>query len=140
MDHLEHQDKKLDLTDKLIFASNVETLWSLKDFFLVLEFLRDTHFTVSFWEDEENWASFGKENKAIGYIWRKYPLIIYQEDAEYKLIDLFAAFPFIIKEAVKDFLQPNYYIEHGKVKDLIPYFPNITKFSINDLWFYTNPT
>lgn len=138
MVHQEHQDKKIDLTDKLIKASAVEELWALKDFYSVAEFLTDRNFNMSFWEGEENWASLSKEDKSIGYLWKKYPLMIYQKDAESLLAETFAVFPYIISVPVIDFLKADYSIEYEKVKDLISNFPNIKNFSINDLWFYTN--
>ena len=120
---------------KRTISSNVD--WEFSIFYLVIETLKSTGVQVSFWEGEENWASILVNNKAIGFIWKKYPLIIIEKEGVTNL------------KRVLIELDPINYIEVESLsKDLFSlddelkeYFGGSIEsdvFTMEDLWFNTN--
>lgn len=120
---------------KRTISSNVD--WEFSIFYLVIDTLKNTGVQVSFWEGEENWASILVNNKAIGFIWKKYPLIIIEKEGVTNL------------KRVLIELDPINYIEVESLsKDLFSlddelkeYFGGSIEsdvFTMEDLWFNTN--
>jgi len=139
MAHQEQKDNLMtDLTSIFIEATNIEMAWVVNEFYSVKDYLETDKFEISFWDGEENWAAIKKDGLPVGYLWKRYPLIIYQQEYETNLNQLFASFPFLKRIPVKDFQAKEYYINYKVAKNFIDYFTAINHFSINDLWFYTN--
>lgn len=112
--------------------------WKHSIFYLVINLLKENNFEISFWDNEENWASIIEGEETKGYIWQKYPLIICEKNTLPKVLNLF-----------KD-LESIYYIEVNSLtkdlfkiddEELYKYFDDDFKFesfTMEDLWFYTN--
>lgn len=111
--------------------------WTHEVFYSVTERLKNNNFEFSFWDGDENWASILIKNTTKGYIWKKYPIIIFEKNA----------LPNVKKE-LKEF-KTIYYLEVNSLnselfqidEELNKYFDNFIdfkSFTIEDLWFQTN--
>lgn len=121
---------------KKIIASNVN--WSVSLFYLVLETLRDNNLNLSFWEGEENWASILINNKVVGYIWRKYPLVVVEKkissEIKYILKDIEGIYFIEVDLLNVDLFK----IEDESIKVYFENFNNFNSFTMEELWFQTN--
>ena len=121
---------------KKVFASNV--YWSISLFYLVLEKLRDSNIDLSFWEEEENWASIIIDNNVCGYIWRKYPLIIIEDKISSEIKDILNVIEGIYFIEVGSLNVDLFKIEDENIKVYFESFNKYNSFTMEDLWFYTN--
>lgn len=78
----------INITDKVTRAKEKDVLWRPSEFNSFLQWLnRDKQLTLSYWDDEENWASLLRGGVILGYIWNRYPLI-FIDKSESNLISL----------------------------------------------------
>lgn len=124
----------INLTNTITSSINLNVLWKIQGFYLWKEYFEKLDYQISFWEEEESWATILKEDNIVGYIWYENPLVILKE-------------PFIgLHDCVvetsavilihNDFSEKIFNIDDG-IKE--KYFPHLDiLFSIDDLWFYSN--
>ncbi len=112
--------------------------WKHSIFYLAINTLDNNEFKVSFWDDEENWASIIGDKVTTGYIWQKYPLIICEKnimpDVRKALINIENIYYIEVDSLTEDLF---------KIEDqnLYKYFDDnidFKSFTIEDLWFNTN--
>ena len=121
---------------KKVIANNVN--WAFSMFYIVIDTLKNNGVNASFWEGEENWASILVNNKAVGYVWKKYPLIILEKDIasliKEQLKDIEVICYIEVDSLNKDFFK----IEGDELKGYFENFHNFNSFTMEDLWFQTN--
>lgn len=121
---------------KEVIATDIA--WPINFFFEAIEKLSKTEFEISFWKDEENWASMYVENAVIGYVWSKHPLVF-----------ITSQYAGIVKEHLKDcsyitfievasLFETEFRLNYNELKDEIDFGLSDDGFSAEDLWFYTN--
>src|ERR1041384_3583546 len=81
--------------------------WTFSTFYRVIEILEKNGVGLSFWEGEENWATIHLNSKTVGYVWKKYPIVILEKTPA-----------FLIKEQLKDIDTINYIEVELLTKDL----------------------
>lgn len=112
--------------------------WQFSIFYDVVEALENDGFDTSFWEGEENWALISYNDEGIGYIWKKYPLIILEKDKALlikKNLKNINVISYIEPESIDNDL---YRIDDNNLKSFIDIPHDIIELTMNDLWFYTN--
>jgi hypothetical protein len=126
------------LTDifKQIIARNIN--WSTSLFYLVLETLKGSNIDLSFWEGEENWASILINNKVVGYIWRKYPLVVIEKKISSEIKDILKDIEGIYFIEVDSLNEDLFKIEDEETKVHFENFNNFNSFTMEELWFQTN--
>jgi len=117
---------------------NSSTLWSVVDFYKGIQILKEEGVGISYWSDEENWASLLFNEEAAGYMWKKYPLLIHNYlvrdiviNERLRLLEVFFLEVTSVKSAELSISDGKYDIELGGEL-------NLTCFSAEDLWFSTN--
>jgi len=126
------------ITKQIKEAIAVNALWVVSDFYYFLEKLNDKGFETSHWIGEENWATILFNDKLIGFIWQKYPLIFIKEDHADELTVFIDEFKYIILIKSKDLITPEFTLDMDKdLTDRIGSWTDIKGFSAEDLWFHT---
>lgn len=135
---VQYDGKMKDLTDifKQVFASNIN--WSITLFYLVLEKMQGNNIDLSFWEGEENWTSIIINNKIVGYVWRKYPLVVVEKKISSEIKNILKDIEGIYFIEVDLLTEDLFKIEDEKVKVYFGNFNNINSFTMEELWFLTN--
>ncbi|MGU3377172.1 hypothetical protein [Chryseobacterium sp. M5A1_1a] len=127
------------ITEKIKSALLYDGNWKFSDFYLNVELLKNNDIQVSFWEDEEYWATLLSNNKVIGYIWKKYPLLIIEKNYQNAISLNTNQCPFlctiIVENLDNKILKLDYNILKNQLSD---WEIDYNKFSANDLWFNTN--
>ncbi|ALR31282.1 hypothetical protein ATE47_12445 [Chryseobacterium sp. IHB B 17019] len=128
-----------DITIKIKNALSYKGNWKISDFFFIIELLEKNRIDISFWENEENWATLLNDNIAIGYLWKMFPILII-EDNYLNLVKLnLQNYTFINTINVENLSFKTLKLEDGILSDYLDNnIINYNKFSANDLWFYTN--
>ncbi|GAB4044458.1 hypothetical protein [Spirosoma litoris] len=127
-----------DITQQVKSAIYQNSHWSISLFFNVIENMRRKGYEISYWENEENWAIVLVENKPIGYLWQKHPLFFIKPMYFTVLKDLlFNDGPIEIIE-VDDFVGKLFKIDYHLLNDQFDFGIDPERFSIEDLWFYSN--
>jgi hypothetical protein len=112
--------------------------WVFSIFYLSMAKLETEGIELSFWEEEENWASILLNNKTVGYIWKKYPIVILERKISSKvqeqLIDINIIYYIEVDYLNKDLFR----IEDDELKAYFGDFDNFNSFTMEDLWFQTN--
>ena len=121
---------------KRIIASNIN--WSTSLFYLVLETLKGSNIDLSFWEGEENWASILINNKVVGYMWRKYPLVVIERKRSSEIKDLLNDIEGIYFIDVDSLNKDLFKMEDEDIKVHFENFNNFDSFTMDELWFQTN--
>jgi len=119
-------------------AISSHTDWMINTFYKVIEVLRKKDVRISFWEGEENWASILIDNKTVGYIWRKYPLIVIKKNSVPNLISLLSNQKIINYLEVDSLDKELLRIEDSELAEFLDGYSNLSSFTIEDIWFYTN--
>lgn len=115
---------------------SVNALWSVSDFFFVLEEIEKGGLKASFWRNEENWAAISDGENEVGYLWQKYPLAIilsnYQEHIEKASKEL----GYLVIVPVDDLRKETFCIDGDMIFNNL-FDPTLNKesFSATDLWF-----
>ncbi|MGD1841116.1 MAG: hypothetical protein ACFB0B_09495 [Thermonemataceae bacterium] len=127
-----------DITDTFKNAIKSNLSWSMDDFYQLVETIREKTYEVSFWENVENWATISKHGQVEGYLWSKYP-VIFVSASQWELINyLKDAYRLMAVIDVEDLKQKEFQLNHAVLKDYLEEGVHYTKFSVSDLWFYTN--
>lgn len=139
MDHLGTNSFDMkDITKKIKSAISQNVLWALNMFYDFIEQLRAYNIQVSYWEGEENWATLIIAEKPIGYLWKKYPLFIVEENQRENLSEILEKNNFISVILVKNLNDEILSLNYNDLKDFFDYGLDYNKFSATDLWFQTN--
>jgi hypothetical protein len=129
----------IDLTPYLEKAINTDTLWSIGDFYIFLDILKDAGIYISHWEGEEDWANISIDKLEIGYIWRKYPFMFILS----KHLDLIKwvldIYPFLVIIKVDRLTEENFTLIFNDILiNRVSSTINVKGFSANDFWFYNS--
>lgn len=127
-----------DITEKIKSAINQNVLWSISIFYDIIEQLTDKNLQLSYWEGEENWATIIIKEKPVGYLWKKYPLLILEDNKRDNLNEIIAKYSFLSIILVDNLNSEILSLKYDGLEDLIDYGFDYTKFSATDLWFQTN--
>lgn len=127
-----------DITTLIKEVSSKNIIWGVDVFYAVIEQLRSKGYYISFWDNEENWATIIFDDKIIGYLWNKFPLAFvisqYVNDISISL----KAFDCVIFIEVNNLTSKELKIDYNDLKDKIDFGIDYDGFSAEDLWFYTN--
>lgn len=129
---------KNDISSKFKKLGTKKVAWPIKEFFEVRIKLIKEAFEESYWEGEENWVSLSTRNDAVGYIWRRHPLIICKESFFIEIQkSLNSKFPFIEYIKVTELGSPELIIDSELA---LEFFDQQFEcpISAEDIWFYTN--
>jgi hypothetical protein len=127
-----------DVTDifKQLISSDIN--WTHSTFYSIIEALKFGEFNLSFWEGEENWATILTENKVVGYVWKKYPLIVINREIsdiiKDKVNDIHNLFCIEVDSLEND----TFKIEDVNLHGHFGNFSKFEKFTMEELWFETN--
>jgi hypothetical protein len=128
----------IDITQDVRSAISQDVLWAVEMFFIIKEQLKNNGYEILFWENEENWATIDIEDRSIGFIWKRYPLIfIIDEDAK-PIENLLKDYDFMTFIEVADFKAEILKINYQEFKDRIEFGLNQDQFSVYDFWSATN--
>lgn len=109
--------------------------WSSSIFFSMLK-MSNSIFKISNEEIEENWASIFSDREVIGYIWKKYPLVIIISDYLEIFIREVENHSEVIIIPVESLQEKQFIIDKELLCDL--HFEGNDKLvSAEDLWFNT---
>lgn len=128
----------IDITEILKKVTNSNTYWSLSIFYDVLEIFKNHNIKFSFWDGEENWASVLNSDEVIGFLWKKYPLIIIEKENVVQIRELLKKIEGITYLEVESVNEDLFRIDSKSVKEYFDHFPKFDSFTIEELWFYTN--
>src|SRR5690606_21030035 len=93
---------------------------------------------VSYWENEENWATLICDEKVVGYLWKKYPVLFLQSGYFDKISSTVKNCKYLSLILVND-LDSNFLkLDFTDLKDYFEDGLDYSKFSATDLWFQTN--
>lgn len=126
------------ITQKIKSAINQNILWSPSIFFEFIESLKKKKIEVSYWEEEENWATLIIDKKPIGYLWKRYPVLFIQSDNLNKLNTMIENSEYLSSIIVDDLNAEVLTLDYNGLKDYFEYGVDYNKFSATDLWFQTN--
>jgi hypothetical protein len=128
--------KNLTAIFRKVFESKAN--WAISAFYLALKILKANKINLSFWEGEENWASILSNNKTVGYIWKKYPLVVLEKeiasDIKNYLKDIEEIFYIEVVSLDRDMFK----IDDDELKGCFENFNSFNSFTFEDLWFQTN--
>lgn len=126
-----------DITRSIEKAISQNVLWR-QEFSGVIKKLQDNGYIISFWENEENWASILLDNNIIGYMWEKYPLVFIKAQYSDSVKRLLTEEQPIVFIDVNDITEKAFIINYSALKDYIDYGLSDDGFSAEDFWFVTN--
>lgn len=124
----------INLTKKIENSNNLNLLWKINGFYLWKELFETLGYQISFWDNEENWATILQEGDIIGYIWNINPLVILKKHIT-EIGNFLHQYPVEIL-IYGDFSDKNFILDTECHEKYFPYLSNL--FSIDDLWFYSN--
>ncbi len=127
-----------DITECIKQAISTEVLWGLEEFYFFLNRVKETSFKISYWDGEENWATISVNGEAIGYVWRKYPLIFLVTEMVEKLTELTDEFNYVILIRVSS-LTSRELVVHSELYliDRLGCINYEVAVSASDIWFDT---
>ncbi len=126
------------ITQEIKNAINQNVLWSIGMFFDFIENLRNEKIEVSYWEGEENWATLIIDEKPIGYLWKKYPVLFIQKGYLNKVKTIIDNYTYLSSIIVDDLNTEVLKLDYVDLKDYFEYGIDYSKFSATHLWFLTN--
>jgi hypothetical protein len=125
-----------DITEQIKQAINVNALWSVSDFFYLLEKLHNLGFEAN-WEEGEHCTGFSLDGDVFGYIWKSYPLVFVREDHINGIRRIADDLDYIVFIASKDLVSPEFAISmDDDLTDRISFWFDKDSFSANDFWFH----
>jgi len=127
-----------DITKNIKNAIAQDVPWGIDLFFSAIELLKENNYQLSYWENEENWAILIIKNEPIGYMWKKYPLIIILNNHLINIKVTLTMYQFLNYIGVDDLDEEGFTLDYSLLTDYLEYGVNYDKFSASDLWFYTN--
>lgn len=135
-EQLDNEMKEISGIIKNTISSNID--WAFSMFYLVIDVLKSAGIQVSFWEEEENWGSILVNNKTIGYIWKKYPLIIIEKEGIPNFKNMLAGHAPINFIEVDSLGLDLFRLDDGELKGYFDSSIDFDSFTMEDLWFNTN--
>ena len=127
-----------DITNIINEVGSTEMMWSTELFYSVIEEIGNNEFEVSFWEDEENWASVLVNKETIAYVWKKYPLVLRSSKVSENLKKILKDYNFICFIEVNSLRGKELKIDSKRLTNLVSFDFDTESFSAEDLWFQTN--
>lgn len=121
---------------KKVTSSNIN--WEYSIFYFIIDRLNESSYNISFWDNEENWASIIEEEKIIGYVWRKYPLIICEMRVMLSLMNLLQEIESVDYIGVSSLIKDLFKIDDHSLYKYFDGDLNFDSFTMEDLWFNTN--
>ncbi len=128
--------KEINKIIKDAVSSNID--WMFSVFYLVIDELKNAGIQVSFWDGEENWASILVNNKTIGYIWKKYPLIIIEKKDSLDIKSVLIGHDSISYIEVDSLSGDFFRLDDNELKEYFDNSIDFDSFTMEDLWFNTN--
>ncbi|WP_142686761.1 hypothetical protein [Chitinophaga polysaccharea] len=126
-----------DITHSIEKAINQDVLWR-QGFFNIIKKLEGNGYIISFWENEENWASILLGDEIIGYMWEKYPLVFIKSQYSDSIKSLLSEGQPIVFIDADEMTEKAFIINYEALKDYIDYGLPDDGFSAEDFWFVTN--
>lgn len=129
--------KMRNITQAFKQAVSSDANWMFNTFYLVIDELDEVGIQVSFWEGEENWASILVDDSIAGYIWKRYPLIVFERGY---LPDLKTTISNIgnISCIELDSLNRELLKLDEAFKPYFDTYLDFSSFTMEELWFTTN--
>lgn len=127
-----------DITTILENVLDRDTDWQHSLFYSFTESLNNLDFDVSFWEGEENWATVIYNTQAVGYVWKKYPLIFLTKETSTSIKDLRKDFEEITILEVDKLNVDLFKLKNSGTIDYFGENLDFDSFTAEDLWFATN--
>ncbi|GAB0157661.1 hypothetical protein CHRYSEOSP005_29410 [Chryseobacterium sp. Alg-005] len=124
------------VTEKIKRALLHNGNWKFSDFYSIIDLLKNTNINISFWENEENWATLISDSNVVGYLWKEHPLLII-EPCYLNNINL-ANYSFLNIITTPNLNAQNLKLDDNLLNDYLISNIDHDKFSANDLWFFTN--
>lgn len=134
--HQETQDRMINITKFIKQATSTDIFWQMRERNLFLSYLNSIGCQINYSEEENNWAVVSLNEETFMYVWANYPLVFIKNDIS--ISNLIARLNGITVVYVQDFNEENFCIDFDEVKDYLDYIEHKDKFSVVDLWFYTN--
>ncbi len=125
------------ITNEIRNARSQNIMWSLNEFYIVIEKLLNYPFEVDIPDEQVNWSEIIRNHELIGYIWKKYPLIFITKEYSKKIESYLIEHPWITFIAVDSLINIELTIDVKEFTDVIGWFPNTHAFSAEDLWFHS---
>lgn len=135
-EQLDNEMKEISEIIKSTVSSKID--WMFSVFYLVIDVLKSSGIQVSFWEGEENWGSILVNNKTIGYIWKKYPLIIIEKEGIPDFKNMLTGHAPINFIEVDSLGQDLFRLNDDELKRYFDSSIDFDSFTMEDLWFSTN--
>jgi hypothetical protein len=127
----------MDITNAFLKASKANLLWKINDFHLALEKLKNNGYEVSYWVDEENWATISKAN-IIGYLWTRYPLMMIEDKYADHVRQYLKDFQYVVYVETSSLQSEEYRIDFSRLQDIFDGPLQKRLLSFEDIWFFTN--
>ncbi|WP_333662216.1 hypothetical protein [Chishuiella changwenlii] len=129
----------MDLTDIINRVVKLDlSNWRFNSFFITTDEFKRKGLNVSFWENEENWASISNaDNITVGYLWNKYPLLFIDSRYLSLLSDTFNENNDLTIISA-DALHSDLFRMDDDLMILFDSYINLNSFTAEDLWFGTN--
>lgn len=125
------------ITKDLRNARSQNIMWSLNEFYNVIEKLLNYPFEVDIPDEQENWTEITINHELIGYIWKKHPLIFITKEYSNIIQSYLKEYPWITYITVDTLISVELTIDFLEFKDILNWFPNTYAFSAEDLWFHS---
>ena len=129
------------ITEDIQSLINGDVNWSPSAFYAVIDILNEMGIGVSFWDGEENWASISNlDNKVSGYVWLKYPLVVYERSIRPAIPD---ALDDVLPDGVfclevETLNEDLFTIDDESLHQYFDGFFDFSSFTMEDVWFHTN--
>lgn len=126
------------ITSDIKKAIQINVVWSVDEFYLFLETARINNFDISYWDDEETWATLLLDSVMVGYVYRKFPLVLLSVNDKDDVRNLLSAFEYIAPICVSDLASAELIIDGDPViVDRFGWLEYGQPLSATDIWFYT---
>ncbi|RCH56677.1 hypothetical protein DJ568_02125 [Mucilaginibacter hurinus] len=111
--------------------------WSIATFYSFLDALNNDCFSVSYPEDEENWATVMQSDIEVAFVWKRLPLITVKKDVVDKIKTITNSFHNTMVVVVDSLSSIELKLTNSDHKEYFGSGLNYSGFSANDLWFYS---
>jgi hypothetical protein len=126
------------ITKDIKKAIATDTLWSVNEFHEFLIAATNKGFKVGYDYNEDNWAVISLNNNNAGYIWQKYPLLIFSQGYITTVTTLLADYSFLVSIAVSDLTADELVVNSDQdFFDRFHFMCYDQPISASSLWFYT---
>lgn len=126
----------IDITNSINLAISQNVLWSISEFHFAVETLVTAGMEILH-EEEENWATIRLNDSSVGYLWRKYPLLICEGRVSEIIYSALSDFPFIVFIRSETLDTSCFVMDQSKMPNVIDFRFENRVFSGNDFWFHT---